>query len=96
MRKVRKVEESKETEAHGKSHAVTLMERKGACGDANALHTTGERNKLSASTVEVPFTAQPTVEGRRSRKLRKAKARTRKVKEKERETRVGSKEERQA
>ena len=96
MRKGRKVEESKEAESHGKSHAVTLMERKGACGDANAQHTTDEQNKMNASTVAVPFTEQPTVEGRRSRKQRRAKARVRKVKGKEREKRTESTEERQA
>ena len=40
---------------------------------------------MSASTVEVPFTEQPTVEARRSRKQRRAKARMKRVKEKERE-----------
>ena len=96
MREVRRVEENKEAEAHGETHAVILRETRVACGDVNVPRTTDEQNKMNASTVAVPFTGQPTVEGRRSRKRRKAKARMRKVKEKERETRVESKEERQA
>ena len=95
-RRVRKDQGNKEVAVLGRNHAGTLMEKRGACGDANAQHTTGEQSRMSASTVEVPFTAQPTVEDRRSRERKRAKARMRKVKEKEKEKRVESTEERQA
>ena len=84
-RRVRKDQGNKEAAVPGKIHAGILMERRGARGDANAQHTDGEQSRMSASTVEVPFTEQPTVEGRRSRKQRKAKVRMRRVKEEEKE-----------
>ena len=50
-RQVRKDQANREVAVPGKIHAGTLMEKRGACGDANAQHTTGEQNKMSASTV---------------------------------------------
>ena len=97
-RRARKVEESKEAEAHGESHAVTLRERKSARGDVNVPHTTDEQNKMNASTVAVPFTAHLTVDDQRSQRRRRVRARIRKVKEeekKEKETKAERMEEKQ-
>ena len=98
MREVRKVEESKEAEAHGEIHAAILREKRVACGDANAPHATDEQNKTNASTVAVPFTAHLTVDDQRSQRRRRVRARIRKVKEeekKEKETKAERMEEKQ-